>query len=235
MRRFVPALICATLIAIGLIAGTWQMRRADTKLAMQAQLDAARNRAPVSLAAQPQDAAALEWRMLSVRGTWLADRTVFIDNKVHAGKAGFIVATPLRIEGGERCVLVLRGWVAGTGDRREPAVRTPEGVVEVVGEAHPPNPQHFTLGVAAPQGRIWQHLGVDEFAAATGLAMQPVLLQQTSTADDGLIREWGRPDLGVAKHHGYAFQWFSLAAATAVFFVFFSYRQRTRRADTPKS
>ena len=73
--------------------------------------------------------------MLSVRGTWLADRTVFIDNKVPAGKAGFIVATPLRIEGGERCVLVLRGWVAGTGDRREPAVRTPEGVVEVAGEA----------------------------------------------------------------------------------------------------
>ncbi|HWR87335.1 MAG TPA: hypothetical protein VN277_02820, partial [Acidiferrobacterales bacterium] len=53
------------------------------------------------------------------------------------------------------------------------------------------------------------------------LDLQPVLVQQTSVADDALVREWERPDLGIDKHRGYALQWYALAALTAVLLAFF--------------
>ena len=57
-----------------------------------------------------------EWQPVSMRGVWLADRTILIDNRVHGGRPGYHVMTPLRLDDGE-VVLVRRGWVAVGPDR----------------------------------------------------------------------------------------------------------------------
>jgi surfeit locus 1 family protein len=43
---------------------------------------------------------------------------VLLDYKIHRGRLGYYVVTPLRIEGSAMHVLVNRGWVAA-GARRE--------------------------------------------------------------------------------------------------------------------
>ena len=52
-----------------------------------------------------------------------------------------------------------------------------------------------------------------------------VLIDQTSAAPDGLVRDWPRPSTGIERHQGYAFQWFSLAALACVFFVVTGFRR----------
>ena len=42
------------------------------------------------------------------------------------------------------------------------------------------------------------------------------VIEQHSALDDGLIRDWPRPDLGVEMHESYALQWYSLAALSVV-------------------
>jgi surfeit locus 1 family protein len=45
------------------------------------------------------------------------------------------------------------------------------------------------------------------------------VVQQTSAADDGLVREWNRPDLGRNTHLAYAFQWYALSLAIFVYYL----------------
>jgi cytochrome oxidase assembly protein ShyY1 len=55
--------------------------------------------------------------------------------------------------------------------------------------------------------------------------LQPIVLQQTSEAADGLARVWGRPDTGADKHRGYAFQWYALATTIFIAYVAFSFKR----------
>jgi surfeit locus 1 family protein len=49
--------------------------------------------------------------------------------------------------------------------------------------------------------------------------LQPLLLQQSNDTGDGLIRDWPRPDTGIATHVSYAIQWYGLAATLVVLWL----------------
>lgn len=152
-----------------------------------------------------------------------------------AGRSGFIVVTPLRLEGSDRTVLVQRGWVPRDfQDRtRLPALDTPQGMVQVRGRLAPPPSRLFEPGAAAP-GPIRQNIELAAYARETGLALLDLSLLQTGDAGDGLLRDWPRFAADVSKHHGYAFQWFGLCALTGLLYVWFQFiaprRQRHRPA-----
>jgi surfeit locus 1 family protein len=59
------------------------------------------------------------------------------------------------------------------------------------------------------------------FAAEISLPLLPVSLLQTGATDEGLLRDWAAPNLGVEKHYGYAFQWFALCALVVALYVWF--------------
>ena len=70
-----------------------------------------------------------------------------------------------------------------------------------------------------------QSLDIAAFAAETGLALEPRVIEQHSAADDGLLREWPRPDAGVEMHESYAMQWYSLAGLALALALVFSFRR----------
>ena len=230
-RRFRPALLptFAALagIALTVALGNWQTRRAEEKLALGRRLDAAANGPVFALPARAVAARDYEFRRVSVRGEYSPRHTILLDNKVHDGVAGYEVLTPLRIAGGERYILVNRGWVAA-GLHREvlPVVRTPSGEASVEGIAVVPNPYVFELGSNTEQGIVWENLVLARYAKWSGLKLQPIVLQQTSPADDGLLRAWTRPDTGEARNRGYAFQWYALATTILIIYVALSFRRR---------
>jgi surfeit locus 1 family protein len=192
------AAACAAFIALG----NWQARRADEKRALVAQFE--KNR-------------------VALDGTFLPDYTVFLDNKIRERRAGYEVVTPLRVDGGN--VLVNRGWVAA-GPTRDvlPQVRTPAGQVHVEGIALERLPRLLNLESKAA-GKVRQSLDLGEFAAQTGLRLRPFFLEQHSPADDGLARDWPRPDAGVAMHESYSLQWYSFAVLAVALFIVLSFRR----------
>ena len=138
------------------------------------------------------------------------------------GQTGFFVVTPLALEGGAQVVLVQRGWVQRdfTSRTRLPDIVTPTGLVTVQGRiAPPPSKLYEFKGVES--GRIRQNLDVSAFASETSLSLSSVSLIQTGAVSEGLLRDWAAPNLGVEKHHGYAFQWFALCALTTGLYVWF--------------
>jgi surfeit locus 1 family protein len=225
--RLVTALAAAAGIALTLSLANWQLGRAHEKEALAARLAALAKDVPVSLTRAEARADDLEWRSVTARGRFEPRRGVLIDNRIRRGVAGYHVVMPLEIEGGGRYVLVNRGWVAGNPDRsRLPEVRTPEGKVEVTGLAVVPGRRFLELAATTTRGPVWQNLTIERYREAFALPLQPVMIQQESPLEDGLVREWDPPNLGVDKHYGYAFQWLALAATILVFYLVTHVRRR---------
>ncbi len=229
-RRFRPALLpsVAALAAIVLtvLLGNWQTRRAEERLALGRQLDDAAHQAVRALPPSPVDVHDYEFSRVSARGEYSARHTILLDNKVLRGVPGYQVLTPLKIAGGEMYVLVNRGWVAA-GARRDilPRIQTPAGAETVEGIGVVPSKYILELGAKTEEGSVWQNLVLARYAKWSGLKLQPIVLQQTSAAADGLVRAWGRPDTGADRNRGYAFQWYALATTIVITYVALSFKR----------
>lgn len=219
--------------------GVWQLDRAAQKEALQSSLDIRSRMPPIEASALADTAAAAleqQDRAVVVRGTWIESATVFLDNRQMSGRPGFFVVTPLRLEESNATVLVQRGWTARDAmDRTHvPEIRPEAGPVTVKGHIAPPPLRLYDFGGAA-SGAIRQNLDVAAYAREFKLALKPLSVVQDAEGapDDGLLRLWTRPDAGIQKHYGYAFQWFALCALMSGLYVWFqivSPRLRSRRS-----
>jgi surfeit locus 1 family protein len=222
-----PTLAMVFFLALTLSLGNWQTRRATEKRDLQTRLAGGERAAPVHLGSQPVVADALLFRRVEARGIYVPEAEILLDNRIHDGVAGYYVLTPLLIDGGKQLVLVNRGWLAAGQDRRVlPVTSLPVGRQEVVGVAVPLRSRYFEFSGAAPAGKLWQNLDVDRYAGRLDKPLQPVLLQQIGGADDGLVRDWPRPDTGVAMHESYALQWYGLAATLLVLYFGLNLKRR---------
>jgi len=221
--RLVPTIAAIAGIAAALLLANWQLGRAHEKEALGARLEQLSKDPPVAIGVEEVRAADLEWRHVTARGRFDPGHAVFVDNRIHHGVAGYHVVMPLELGkpgGGSRYVLVNRGWIAAAPERgRAPQVRTPEGTVEITGLAVVPGRHFLELSKDVTEGNIWQNLTIERYRAATPLPVQPVLIEQQNALDDGLVREWDPPNLGVDRHYGYAFQWLALGATLLVFYL----------------
>ena len=231
--------LLATLIGVAVTAnlGAWQLRRADQKLARQAAIDRQAKLPELNartLAATGEDAAAQQHRRVRLRGRWLHSFTVYLDNRQMNGVPGFYVITPLQLVDAGPVVLIQRGWVPRNWQNRTqlPAFATPADEVEVIGHIAPAPTRLYEFADAA-SGPIRQNLELSAYARETGLRLAPLLVLQddpAGAANDGLLRQWPQPALGLHTHYGYAFQWFVLSALMAGLYVWFQLvRPRLRR------
>lgn len=223
-RRWLVVVAAIAGILVTASLGRWQLSRAAQKEAVQAAMNQQSAKTAVTDATlrNAADPLQLVHQHSVLRGTWMPDRTVFLDNRQMNSRVGFFAITPLRLEGGSGVILVQRGWVPRNFERRDelPAVETPAGVVQVEGRIAPPPSKLYEPGSALP-GVIRQNMDLEQFRRETGLPLMPVILQQTGAASEGLLREWPAVNLGVDKHYGYAFQWFGLSALIAVLYLWF--------------
>lgn len=235
-RRFrpglVPSIAVAVLLPLFLYMGYWQLQRAEEKRALQAEYDTRANGPAVQVERQVQGVEALRFYRIVATGRYETDRQILIDNRVHQGRVGYHVITPLRLENSEVRLLVNRGWVSiGEGRDRLPAVDAPAGLQQVSGVATVPAEKYFTLREPDPLDhgwqRVWQNMDMARYRAAVPFPMQPVVvLLDPASGAGGFTREWSRLDAGISVHQGYAFQWFMLAAGLAAIYLFMSLRRR---------
>lgn len=227
------ALACALTVSLGF----WQLSRAAQKTAlsqaMSAQAGATELSADTLVAAK--DTTALLHQPARLSGEWLADHTVFLDNRQMRDRVGFYVVTPLKLHSGA-VVLVYRGWVARNFlDRAAlPVVVTPAGAVAVQGRIAPQPGKLYEPGTPS-RTTIRQNLDIALFAEETRLPLLNVVLMQGGNQDEGLLREWPVINLGVDKHYGYAAQWFGIAALIVALYAWFQwiqpYIRRTKESE----
>lgn len=258
LQRLAIAAAALGLVLLCARLGLWQLQRASDKQALAQQMHQRGNLAPQALEAwlapeqvdgvpggdpPPEWLEAHRYRPVTLAGRWLREHTVFLDNRQMRQRPGFFAVTPLQLESGRGVVLVQRGWAPRDfHDRTRVPLLEPDGadaVVTLVGTLEPPPSRLMELSATAEPGqdanahrvsRIRQNIELADFARDTGLPLfSTFTIRQTSDASDGLLRDWPVVDVGVEKHHGYAFQWFALAALVVVLYVWFQVIRPLRR------
>lgn len=189
-------------------------------------------------------------RPAQLQGQWLAEQTVFLENRQMQGKVGFYVLTPFRLAGPHEgaVIIVQRGWAPRNFMDRTvlPDVKTPAGTVTIEGRLQAPPSKLMELeglksgsglanSGADPDGKkslIRQNVDIAQWAQQSRLPLLALSLVETSddAASQGLLRDWPQINAGVQKHYGYAFQWFGLSVLVVLLYVWF---QLVRRFYSP--
>lgn len=259
-RFLLISLAALACVAVTASLGFWQLGRAAQKQAVfdaierQQALEPWHNAelaAEVALATESTgeaQKAALLHRPVQLQGQWLAEQTLFLDNRQMQGRVGFYVLTPLRLSApyGHRVVIVQRGWAPRNFMDRSvlPEVQTPEGTVSIEGRLEAPPSRLMELetahGGADPdeqKSRIRQNADIALWAQQGGLPLLALSVVQSGSASEGLLRDWPQINAGVQKHYGYAFQWFGLSVLVVLLYVWFQLVRRfypRRRAAQPE-
>lgn len=214
-------------VALTVSLGNWQTRRAAAKEQLQRHIAQAMQAQPLAFDGHVDPGATLEWRRVSLRGQYLRERTVYLDNRIQnvsgQGVVGFYVLTPFQLEDGVTQIIVNRGWIARDAHRigAVPPHDNPTGVLTVEGVLHKEIGQTLQLAAASSaSGPIRASFSVDAYQRETGMTLSPWIVYQLDRAQearsDGLVRDWQLPALGVEKHRAYALQWYAMACAIAL-------------------
>ena len=226
--------LAMTLLLVPALAalGFWQLDRARQKEALHDQYQQMENLPAVDLNnTTPGGLEKLLWRRASVYGRYVPGHNVFLDNQVLNGTPGYHVFTPFRISASGGYILVNRGWIsAGAYRDRLPEIPMPAGELRILGKLREPAytglllsddvVEQFPDGIVRVQSIQPMALG-----KVLGLDLQPYVIRLEPESDSGFGREWPQNGSGSERNRGYAFQWFTMAAAVVIIFLFYSVRR----------
>lgn len=239
--NFTPRLwpTLATLLVFPLLIslGMWQLDRAEQKRTLYERYQQRREAAALDLNLEPSlrmDTEGVIWRRIKARGRFDEQQQILLDNQVMNMEAGYFIYTPFRLEDEDIWYLVNRGWLPLGPDRHKaPQFKESDGVVTITALAKAPPQGGIKIGenipeLLAPGVTRSQYLDLSQQSERLGIKLMPYVLRLEPESEHGYARTWHQPGSGEAKHLGYAFQWFVMAALLVVIFIVVNTHKRSR-------
>lgn len=240
-KLLVSHVLVLTAAVVCVLLGNWQLSRLAEVRENNDRLTAQMEAEPIDLVDLldgPVDQAELEFRPVTVSGTFRADEEVLQRNRSYQGQQGFHLLTPLEVTDG-KVVLVRRGWVPAIMDQPPvPEALPPSGTVQISGilERSVEQPD---VGARDPDEGILErvfHPDIQRLARQIDGELFPMVLRletQEPPLNDGpgqvpfLIPS---PELDEANHLSYALQWYSFALLAVVTYGAWLWNRRKRRS-----
>jgi surfeit locus 1 family protein len=237
-RRFKPSWAMTMLTFAGICLfvslGLWQLERAALKNALktkyEARLDAEFRQIEASEYLSEHDISDMEFQKLIIHGHYDLSRTILIDNQLREGRAGYHVVTPFIMNGGDKIVLVNRGWV-GIGNSREqlPRIEAPVTEATVRGIVSFPDSDGFRMGQVSLKDKWPQVIPFIEIEAMQ-LQFQnrllPIIIWLDPEQPGHYPRDWNPVYDNPEKSRAYAWQWFAFAVISLGLFVGLNLRSK---------
>ncbi len=222
--RLHPALLAwgalALVVAIGMARmGWWQLDRAAAKQLLLDGIDRAVAAPLQPLAELDLESGQARFHAASVRGEFLADRQVLLDNQTRDGKPGVRIYVPMRPANESRALLVDRGWLPWP-DRSQPppSAAVPAGWQYLEGMLLDPPGAGLQLG--APAAAEWPllvtRIDLDQIERRLGVPLLDLVLEDRAAPRAESIRAHMLPP---ERHRGYALQWFGLSLTILIIYV----------------
>ncbi|HUL40498.1 MAG TPA: SURF1 family protein [Burkholderiales bacterium] len=230
--RLWSSIAAGAVLLLTLWLGHWQLERAGEKQKLEDRFEELAKQPPVSVPATQVNPDEYRFRNVEVQGRYADSYTIYLDNRIYHGIAGYQVITPLQIAGSRTYILINRGWVPRAAERLDlPVIPTPRQPVKISGIAVVPSKKILELSSQTVEGKIWENLVLKRYRKAVPFEIQPIVIEQENDTADGLVRDWERPDVGVNMHRGYAFQWFMLATAIIILYLVLNVKRVSPRKD----
>lgn len=209
--------------------GLWQLDREDEKRSLIAERETKLQQAPTS-ASDIGLAGDLRGVPIRLDGVFNEGITLLRDNVVLNGKVGFEVHQLFEDVSGRR-FLVNRGFVPMGRTRQDPVVipAPDKGRHSLTGIVYPSMAAPMALENidAGADGYpvIVQQVRTDWLTERLGDEVYPFVIRLNEEQPGALPRYWPDTVIPPEKHFGYAIQWFSMALAILIAWLFFSFRK----------
>ena len=222
-------LFSAVCLGLFIHLGIWQIQRAAEKQEMIDSRETLHAMQPIA-AVELKGGHVPAGRRISFTGRFDESVILLLDNRVLNGRVGFEVHQLFR-EDSEQLFLVNRGFVPMGRSRSEtPAIPSvSEGSVTFIGEVYDVAGTNVLLAQESPVAEnfpvIVQQVDVQAWASLLNESLYPAVIRLGEDQVGALPRYWPDTVIPVAKHQGYAAQWFSMALAVLLVWLFFSFRK----------
>lgn len=231
--RFAPGwplwVFTLALLPLLISLGFWQLERADEKRELQRQIDQQRSTHAIPLS-EIDPSLNLAWRPLVLTGQWDAQHLWLLDNRTRDGRPGVEVLQVFHDSASDLQLLVNRGWLPWTDRRQLPPVPTPQGNIQLQVEVLPEQDQGFTLHSATTVGwpKLVGSIDLPAFTEQADVPLQPWMARLQPGSHGAFRLDWPGLPMTASKHTGYAVQWFALAAALLILFIWAGLRPEPR-------
>ena len=231
------SLFVVLMLPLVIALGVWQLQRADYKRALEDAYFDQLGALPTPLQKQQPD----DFARVSIVGEY-REPHYLLDNQVKNGQPGYWVLSPFESESAGT-VLINRGWVAQGRTRADiPELSTPAGgscstcSITLVGMVWPDTGllPLFGAEVAEVMSPSWVRLqrldwkllmSANKNTTANGLGLRRLELRLEEGQPGVLSPAPQLIEFGVARHMGYAVQWFGLGVALVGCFLFYGFRR----------
>jgi len=211
-------LVITVLVFSGLVKlGYWQSGRALEKEQRLARIEQLKQQKAISIEQVLAISATenINDYPVLLNGSFAQGIVFLLDNQVNSGQLGYRVLQVLKTN--KHSVLVNLGWVAGSINREEiPKIAAFKGEHQFVGHVRIPELgiQLMEQDFNQPQWPLRvQQLELEKFSALINQELLPFIIYVDKSENIGFKKNWQPIVMPPEKHRGYAFQWFSLAAA----------------------
>ena len=221
-------LLLPTLLSLGF----WQLERGNEKAALIARLEERRLEPPMSLPAVLRlPSRDLADRQVVFTATFDEANYVLLDNRLRDGRFGYDVVAFVSVGEASAGTLIAPlnlGWIEGDRSRMTtPTPQLPKGQHRVLGRIYQPSGDAFLLGdntFPAQRPAVVQQLTLSRWGEsireALGGDIFPFEVRVLATEPTAFRADWPVVNQTPAKHRGYAVQWFTMAVALGLAFIF---------------
>ncbi|MDT8398379.1 MAG: SURF1 family protein [Pseudomonadales bacterium] len=228
-------LFTALLLPCLIWLGFWQLAREQEKLSLQAVYDSRKSAPPVSLAALGSGNGDLQYLPVRLSGSYDNEHSYLLDNRTHAGQVGFDLISPFLDDSGETA-FINRGWLA-QGPTREmlPPIPAITGRMTLTASIYVPPGEPLMLGdETAFKGwpRVLQAVDLERMTQEIAAHdVFPYTLRLDENMPGVLVRNWPLITTSPEKHRAYAVQWFAMAVALVLMFIYSGMRDQSGSRD----
>lgn len=240
---WVPSLVALVLLPVLIGLGLWQWGRGVDKQHLMA-VYTARSEAPPLTAVALQALDDPAFRPVVLRGHFDGEHSVLLDNRVRDGAPGVELLQPFQDQASGLWVLVNRGWLPWPDRRTPPEFTTPAQLLNIEATVYVAPGASFQLH-ADPANATWPRLVtvIDAGALWPQLDRHGLAHEVRMRDGPGAYRlGWPVVALSPETHFGYAVQWFAMAAALVLMFLYFGWhnpikevRHERRGRTTPSA
>ena len=218
LKKIISGILFLGALSVLLSLGYWQVQRLAWKTEIIEQLESEYAKDALANRLNFKNLQDEKIQYGSVRGRFDYKQEILVGPKPHDGKIGYLVVTPLKINGGT--ILVNRGWIEG----EQAETSQPSGNITITGIFRKPDWNSFTPD-NSPTNNVWTKLDIQQIAQAKNINnVAPVMLYaESATKSFAPIVMQSERWMPRNKHKQYAIFWFSMAGVLLGVFGFYAW------------
>lgn len=221
-------LITLLLVPLFVYLGYWQFNRFSEKNKIQLELESRINEPTMIHWPLSEDLSTYRYRQLQISGQFLNEHNILLENQIFKGQVGYHVLTPFLVDKEDKICLIDRGFIPQGKTRQDlPPIPAISGKISITAILNFPS-RKLQLKENAIEFTSWplrvSNIDLRKLSKIFSSDLCPFILQLNPKDPYGFAIPPLTIPVPASRHLAYAIQWFIMAIAVFIYYLFINIR-----------